>query len=203
MTEILCNKCNEPLDSQAPRPKTIKYHLSGYYPTDVRLCHACFTQEKEAAKKRRQHGRILTKNNFDGILATKDYKGFRVAIRHLNEEIISINKGIDHHLQKIKKLAKKYDQKLLVLKYAHQLTEERPELAYPEYRKTADTYIAKSETRKKVFEQYGKKCVFCGSRKDICIDHIVPVIAGGSNNIENLQPLCRSCNSRKGGASDE
>jgi 5-methylcytosine-specific restriction endonuclease McrA len=42
------------------------------------------------------------------------------------------------------------------------------------------------------------KCVSCGTDEFICIDHIVPVSLGGTNTDDNIQPLCRTCNSEKG-----
>ena len=43
----------------------------------------------------------------------------------------------------------------------------------------------------------GGRCLKCGA-DDVCKDHIVPIYQGGSDGIDNLQPICSTCNSRKG-----
>jgi 5-methylcytosine-specific restriction endonuclease McrA len=47
-------------------------------------------------------------------------------------------------------------------------------------------------------KKYGNACLRCGGRDALLTpDHIVPLSLGGSNRIENIQPLCLSCNSWK------
>jgi len=42
------------------------------------------------------------------------------------------------------------------------------------------------------------RCLCCGKRRKLTADHVVPVAKGGTSNIDNIQPLCRFCNSSKG-----
>ena len=54
-------------------------------------------------------------------------------------------------------------------------------------------------------EKYNYCCADCGMQEPfidqwypkLTEDHIIPITKGGSNNIENIQPLCHRCNSKK------
>ena len=47
-------------------------------------------------------------------------------------------------------------------------------------------------------ENYGSICLCCRSGdRPLTPDHVVSLSRGESNSIDNIQPLCRSCNSRK------
>lgn len=43
----------------------------------------------------------------------------------------------------------------------------------------------------------GSECARCGSTENLCLDHVVPVSAGGQSTFENSQTLCQPCNNWK------
>lgn len=45
--------------------------------------------------------------------------------------------------------------------------------------------------------RYDHRCLCCGEQKRLTIDHVLPISLGGSNSIDNIQPLCLACNLRK------
>lgn len=46
--------------------------------------------------------------------------------------------------------------------------------------------------------RYDNCCLCCGIQSKLTPDHIVPLSRGGSNAIDNIQPLCMGCNLKKG-----
>lgn len=52
--------------------------------------------------------------------------------------------------------------------------------------------------RTAVYERDGYACVECGDTERLSLDHIYPYSLGGTDDLDNLQTLCRSCNSTKG-----
>lgn len=52
--------------------------------------------------------------------------------------------------------------------------------------------------RDAVMARDGNACVHCQATEKLSLDHIYPWSLGGPDTVENLQVLCRSCNSAKG-----
>jgi hypothetical protein len=42
------------------------------------------------------------------------------------------------------------------------------------------------------------RCLGCGAVAPLTKDHVIPLYQGGNNDIGNIQPICRPCNSAKG-----
>ena len=60
--------------------------------------------------------------------------------------------------------------------------------------------------KRSLMRRQDNTCAYCGYRRigaSMDIDHIIPVVRGGSNDESNLQVICRPCNQRKGPQTDE
>ena len=57
-------------------------------------------------------------------------------------------------------------------------------------------------TRQNVFKRDGGHCVYCGSKENLTLDHVVPRALGGRTSWTNLVTACQKCNTRKADAPD-
>jgi 5-methylcytosine-specific restriction endonuclease McrA len=57
---------------------------------------------------------------------------------------------------------------------------------------------AKRMWRDKIKLRDNNRCVYCGSTKDLTIDHVRPRSKGGETNAVNCVTACRLCNQAKG-----
>ena len=62
---------------------------------------------------------------------------------------------------------------------------------------TLSSNEAKRIWRTKVRERWNYKCAYCGSKKELTIDHVVPRAKGGTDFTKNVVCCCHSCNQSK------
>jgi 5-methylcytosine-specific restriction endonuclease McrA len=53
-------------------------------------------------------------------------------------------------------------------------------------------------SRHNIFRRDGGRCQYCGTTKDLTIDHIIPRSKGGKSTWTNLVTACKKCNTKKG-----
>lgn len=81
----------------------------------------------------------------------------------------------------------------------------REKQLYNRLRGSSSAFISRTEVRARVFLKDGHACVKCGSNQNLQVDHVNSVLLCSMgkypfeklNNLENLQTLCKSCNSSK------
>lgn len=69
--------------------------------------------------------------------------------------------------------------------------------AYEDLKRPAFKQPIPKKLRQAVFERDGYTCKHCGSTERLAADHVIAEVKGGPTTIDNLQTLCRSCNSKK------
>lgn len=52
--------------------------------------------------------------------------------------------------------------------------------------------------RQNIYRRDGHKCIYCGSKNNLTLDHVVPKCKNGANTWKNLVTCCGSCNVKKG-----
>lgn len=51
--------------------------------------------------------------------------------------------------------------------------------------------------RQNIFKRDNNTCVYCGSKHQLTIDHVIPQSKGGKDSWDNLVTACRPCNAEK------
>ncbi len=58
-------------------------------------------------------------------------------------------------------------------------------------------------TRQNIFKRDNFECQYCGTKKDLTLDHVLPSSRGGAHSWLNLVTACKRCNARKGDCTPE
>jgi 5-methylcytosine-specific restriction endonuclease McrA len=53
-------------------------------------------------------------------------------------------------------------------------------------------------SRFNIYRRDNHRCIYCGNKKDLTLDHVIPKSKGGKNTWRNLVTCCGKCNVSKG-----
>lgn len=97
--------------------------------------------------------------------------------------------------------AKFLDRVDILAEYDHVVRSQRMEIRIPSVVVLRD-YVKPQRrvafTRFNLFLRDEFTCQYCGSKKDLTFDHVLPRKLGGVTSWENVVAACASCNTRKG-----
>ena len=125
-------------------------------------------------------------NDLDELKA-QIHEGFRELIPYWHSRYAAV---IDHYGCN---LTREEVEETIAGRRKFQPSGPRPSMSEGQYSRNIP-----SKLRAKVLARDGRKCLKCGTPKNLHVDHIVPVSLGGLTVLRNLQTLCSDHNLGKG-----
>ena len=194
----------QPLLVECPRPSTRQWQTtdSGFLCALMRRCTKCGLEKPDSQFPRWETWHFC----HDCIKAYRRENSREYRLK--NPEFLKAHK---------KRYRQENKEKVLAYQRSYQLShpEKIREYARRHYYKNPDRQIVHNQKRRarmdngngfteldwaELKRKYNYTCLCCGRREPeikLSPDHVLPLSKGGSNSIDNIQPLCRTCNNRK------
>lgn len=118
----------------------------------------------------------------------KDYQ------KHREKRIAYVNRWTESNQEKVKINKRRYYDKNREVVFKRSAVHIQKRRAWKNNSNGSFTY----NEWEALCNKYENKCLCCKKSKKLTMDHVVPLSRGGSNNIDNIQPLCLLCNMKKG-----
>jgi len=152
-----------------------------------------FNQKEYCKKWRQLHPNYLKEWRIQNPIKTKNYckKYYQKHWKDNKEHILLIRRKRYWRLKKEGKL-----KPLTGLRYQKKLYFNLRRWVQKKNAEGTHTF----QEWQKLKEKFNYTCLMCGKKEPeikLTEDHIIPLSRGGSDYITNIQPLCRSCNSKK------
>ena len=107
--------------------------------------------------------------------------------------ITSLKKGYKLVYKKKAEILVSYDGEFIAI---HTRKMGRPKIIRL-YNKVNLPYRKLSPTRDNIFKRDEFQCVYCPSKDNLTIDHVIPSSRGGGNTWDNMVTCCAKCNNKK------
>lgn len=150
------------------------------------------TKYDQSAKGKQKHAEWLEKNSERHVGRRKEY----------------YEENKPRFLQRAAKFAAENPEKVHGYKVKFSKTDAGRELAHvgrqrrlAKERQAHDDGTVTRKSWRAMVLHYRHHCLRCGLKhkfRQLSMDHVLPISRGGAHTIKNLQPLCLSCNAKKG-----
>jgi 5-methylcytosine-specific restriction endonuclease McrA len=90
------------------------------------------------------------------------------------------------------------DSKLVWVLHSPSVTIEVPHHIRLKSTTTERLWKLPSVSRRELLRRDGHRCQYCGSAKQLTIDHVIPRSKGGTHTWDNVTIACETCNHKKG-----